>query len=246
MVALVSHRTNAGDSPENTLPGIEAAIRDGCRAIEVDVRATRDGALVLMHDETLERTTGDPRRVSDVTLDEVRRLRVLNPGGSLAAATIPTLEEAIDAIRGRAIIEVDFVDYELTDTLIDLVNASGAAPWTWWTPHLPEVARRQRDGCPGSRVYLGISRDDGIFRNLFEAIDVAAGLGIAGINPSHRLLDVATVEAAHTRGLEVACWTLNDEAATERVLRLGVDLVTTDYPRMVADVAARLGVPLDR
>ena len=56
---VVSHRTNAGDAPENTLAGIEAAVRDGCAAVEVDVRASADGALVLLHDETLARTTGE-------------------------------------------------------------------------------------------------------------------------------------------------------------------------------------------
>jgi glycerophosphoryl diester phosphodiesterase len=72
---VVSHRTNRGTAAENTLAGIESAIVDGAQGVEVDVRATRDGELVLMHDASLLRTTGDPRFLNEVAADEASRSR---------------------------------------------------------------------------------------------------------------------------------------------------------------------------
>src|SRR5690606_14769703 len=118
--------------------------RDGARAVEIDVRRTRDGALVLMHDETLERTTGDPRAVADVTLADLDALRVTRTSagqpGEHAPQPVPTLEAALRAVEGRAAVVVDFVLDEIAQDCVDLVNHLGAAPWTWWTAHPPRLA----------------------------------------------------------------------------------------------------------
>ena len=117
---LIAHRTAMGLCPENTIVGIEAAIASGVDGVEIDVRATRDGVLVLMHDASLERTTGDPRDVEAVTLDELRALRVLDPHGDVGPQPVPTFAEALQATAAtHLVIEVKQTGIE------ELVRASG-------------------------------------------------------------------------------------------------------------------------
>ena len=101
MAIVISHRTQMGTMPENTLAGIDAAIEGRADAIEIDVRATADGELVLMHDATLERTVGDPREPGEVTLEELRGLKLLDPFGNAGRQPIPSFEETLACVAGR-------------------------------------------------------------------------------------------------------------------------------------------------
>lgn len=237
---VVSHRTNAGDAPENTLAGIAAAIRDGCDAVEVDVRATRDGALVLMHDETLTRTTGDTRALAAVTRAELRALRVRDPHGQTPPQPVPTLAEALAATRGRCVLEIDLPLRGLEAAIVAAVRAAEAEAWTWFTAHPPQDAVFLRRACPAARVYLSVAPAPVWVADLDAAVAAAATLGLHGINASLDTLDAASVERAHARGLLVGTWTVDAPAAVERALDLGVDAITTNVPRRVfAAIAAR-------
>lgn len=98
---------------ENSLAAIDAAIAAGAHIVEVDVRHTRDGQLVLMHDAEVDRTTDGKGKVEDLTLAEVRRLRLVPQG------QVPTLEEALDRARGRCVVDID-----LKTSRVDLVVAA--------------------------------------------------------------------------------------------------------------------------
>ncbi len=240
---IVSHRAAGGTHPENTLSGIRASLEVGVAAIEIDVRATRDGALVLMHDETLARTTGDPRPVANVTLEELRALRVIatSAGGSggYDPEPIPTLEEALRAIDGRAAIVVDFVVNEIADVCVEAVVSAKANEWTWWTCHPPRLAASLLAACPGSRSFLGWTPNDGIAHAPAEAVDLAKRYGLAGLMADHRYIDAAAVDYAHGRGLAVYCWTVNDAGRMAELAALGVDGMTTDYPARLREVLRR-------
>ncbi|MSQ31004.1 MAG: glycerophosphodiester phosphodiesterase family protein [Dehalococcoidia bacterium] len=223
---VVSHRTNAGDQPENTLAGIAAAIRDRADGVEVDVRVTRDGALVLMHDETLLRVTGDPRRIADVTLDELRALRVRDPRGVQPFQPVPTLAEAIAAVDGRCAIVIDCKLRGLEERVAATVRAADAQAWTWFTPDHAEDAALLARECPRSRVLLSTWGAD-----VGEAIEVAAGLGLAGVNADHEAVSAAHVERAHALGLLLGVWTVNSPGEIARALDLRVEIVMTDLPR---------------
>src|SRR5690606_8903768 len=149
-----------------------------------DVRRTSDGALVLMHDATLHRTTGDHRAVAEVSIADLAEVRVRNArwgASDYPPQPIPTLEEALRAIDGRAAIVVDFVVPEVAEACAALVDREGAAGWTWWTAHSPHVAAHLRDATPGSRSFLGWSADGGIAHGPAEAVDLAVRHGLAGL-----------------------------------------------------------------
>lgn len=110
-VMVVAHRGCWRDAAENALSGIEACVRMGVDVVELDVRRTRDGALVLMHDETVDRTTDGTGQVSDLTLAQVRALRLRagagGPSAALTQESPPTFAEAIEAARGNVLVNLD-------------------------------------------------------------------------------------------------------------------------------------------
>lgn len=108
-VIAVGHRGTVQYAPENTIAAFERAIELGVDLLEMDIRETRDGHLVVIHDETVDRTTNGTGKVSDLTLAE---LQALDAGAWFAprfkGEKVPTLEETLRAIRGRALPDIDF------------------------------------------------------------------------------------------------------------------------------------------
>lgn len=137
-ILAVAHRGSWRQAPENSLAAIEDAITLGAEIAEVDVQATADGALLLLHDETLDRTTGMPGKLAAMTFDELRELRLIARDGATHAnavsparteQTLPTLAAALEAARGRILLNIDLKgltrSIALAEKVFDLVIAAG-------------------------------------------------------------------------------------------------------------------------
>jgi glycerophosphoryl diester phosphodiesterase len=128
-VLVASHRACWGQAPENSLQGIATCIADGIDIIEIDVRETADGQLVLMHDSTLDRTTSGKGKLSAIALADLRKLR-LKPGmggrsmTELSDSVVPTLDEALKATKGRILINMDAKE-PLQDRIFAAVEKAG-------------------------------------------------------------------------------------------------------------------------
>ncbi|MQC48374.1 MAG: hypothetical protein DWG77_04680 [Chloroflexi bacterium] len=243
---VVAHRALAGPAsghgvlqPENALAGIEGALALGVDAIEVDVRRTRDGHLVLMHDATLRRTTGNARAVAEVDLAEVQMLSLLPRVVGVEPERVPTLDEAMRLIDGRCAIVLDFVDDEIADDLVATVRRFDAATWTWWTAHGPRLAQRLAETTPGSRSLLGWAYNEGFFATPADAIEGCVRRGLTGLNADHRYIDETAIRYAHREGVQVGVWTVNELRRMAALTHLGVDAITTDQPRTLQAVLAR-------
>ena len=254
---VIGHRGASGELPENTLASFERALARGAAILESDVHATRDGALVLIHDDVLERTTDGHGRVADRDLAE---LRALDAGYLFAPAEagrfpfrgqglrIPTLDEAFEAFPGAR------WNLELKERLPALVEGT--------------VERVRRAGAE-ERVLLAAS-DDGLMADLRAhlaktgarpAVGASAGdvlrfvrAALAGKAPppgpmalqvppdfaGRPLVTRSFVEHAHRHDLVVHVWTVNEPDEMHRLLDLGVDGIMSDFPgRVAAVVAAR-------
>ena len=232
---VISHRTNEGDAPENTLLGIARSIEDGCDVVEVDGRATSDGGLVLLHDETLARTTGDPRPVLDVTYEELSALRCGAPQGH-PPQPIPTLAEAYAAVLApdgtpRIVVEVDIPARGIEADVAALIRTLHAEPHSLFTPSTEAEVRLMQRHCPEVPVFFDITHDVLPPDELARRIRLAAALGVRAINPTFRALTPEAITLAHDLGLEVACWTVDAPEDLARMVALGVDAITTNYPR---------------
>ncbi len=170
-VAISAHRgQSADDHPENSVAGIEATGRAIPGVIlEIDAALTRDGALVLMHDETMQRTSTGTGRVADLTLAQVRAARLEATNGAVTAAPPPTLREALDAAgRVGAIASVDLKPSDeaatiaLARAVIAEVRAAGAQDRVILITYSPETARAVADLAPEMMISAGLNDVSGL------------------------------------------------------------------------------------
>jgi glycerophosphoryl diester phosphodiesterase len=225
-----------GSMPENSLAGIAAALADGADGVEIDVRATADGELVLMHDDSLQRTTGDPRELSSVTLDELRALRLLPLQPYAETEPPPTLAEALQAVAGRAILVVEVKQAGIHDAVASAIRSARAAGWCWIWAFDPAVAAACHEALPEVPVALNAGRRTHEHYGYASPLEVAHREGLRAISLDHRLVEPVLVEEAHRGGIEVYTWTVNERKDVERVLSAGVDAICGDHPRLIADV----------
>lgn len=224
---IVAHRgVHAGTGPwENTLAALRAALDEGVRMIEIDVRVTRDGAVVLLHDATLERLWGDPRAIGDVDLAEVRALG----GGD---RRIPLLTEALELLRGTgAILLIDMDEPGPAGPAAEVVRETAAESFSAWCGH-PEAMRTVRAALPDAEIWQPWSSAEPP-----TAADLAE-LRPAVVNANHLLVGRTWVEAVHDLGAAVSCWTVDDPAQAAHLTMIGVDSITTNRVREVQDAVA--------
>ncbi len=255
---VIGHRGAAGECPENTLPSFEQALREGADILETDVHATRDGAVVVCHDDRVDRTTDGSGRIAELRLDELRRLDAgarFSPDGGRThpwrgrGVRIPTLEELFAHFpEAHVNIEIKAPEAVATTGTLELVERHGRAARTLVTAESPETMARirgevHRRGLP---VAVGACRDDvaAFLRSAtagepppegFVALQVPAEFGC------RPLVTREFVAHAHRHGLEVHVWTINEPEEMQRLLDLGADGIVTDYPGRLAALLRERG-----
>ena len=226
---LVAHRGTAQPDRENTLPAVLAALDQGAEAVEIDVRTTRDGVAVVLHDATLERLWGDPRAVADLDAAEVA---VLGDGD----VRIPTVAELLALLDGRgATLVVDAVDARDSRAAAIASREAAADVRMVWCGH-PDAVAAVRDELYDAETWLA-----------WESLSPPDADDLTTLAPSTLNLDVAfltpaLVEGAHRLGLAVSCWTIDDAALARWAADQGVDSITTND---VSGVRAALARPDD-
>lgn len=159
---LQAHR--AGDRPgaaENSLAAINASLADGAAFVEIDVARTADGVLVLMHDDTVERTTTGTGHVVDMTYDELAALTLVDVDGRDTGEPVPTLAEALEALDGRGFAQIDRKRPVTFDEIADVIEAANATDRVMVITYSIEQAIALSRRLPGVMVSTGIdSRDD--------------------------------------------------------------------------------------
>ena len=249
-VAISAHRAvSAPDQPENSIAAIEATGRSIPNAIlELDAVLTRDGHLVLMHDETMERTTTGRGRVADLTLAQVKRARLKGSNGALTRAAPPTLGEALDAAgRVGAIASIDLkpaeggATFDLARVVIDQVRRSGAANRVILITYNDADARAVAAMAPEMMISAGLSGVDAL-----QGLNAPQILAWTGTREERPALWRALREA----GVEVQFGTLGAEGVRRDdryaadgdvseyrdLVRQGVTVIATDTPLAVKSV----------
>ena len=240
---IIGHRGARTNAPENTLAGLRRAHEEGATWVEFDVKLTRDGIPVLIHDETLERTTDGRGAVRDLTLAELRRVDAGCPavfGDRFRGERIPTLEESLALLRDLRMgfnLEVKpcpGLEAETTRAALAVVArvwpAAAEPPVISSFKHAAlETARQVAPDLP--RGFLAERLED-------DFLAKARALGCATLHPGYRHLTRAQVEAARAGGLPVLAWTVNDPARAVELRGWGVDSLITDVPGAIAAAIA--------
>lgn len=234
---IYAHRGASAYCPENTMSAFYLAVQLGADGIETDVQLTKDGKLVLIHDDSVVRTAGGQGRVRDLTLEELRRL---DAGGwfhpAYAGERIPLLEELLQLAKSSGI----FLNLELKG------DPSGPAELEKKTIRLIQSCRMQ------GRVIL--SSFNAASLAACKRIDPSVRTGFLysyslekpwtflhkiradALHPASSLVTKKMVDAARRRGIEVNSWTANQAAEIRRMLECGVDGIISDVPDRAAAV----------
>ncbi len=228
-----------GATPENTLAGIDAALGDGVDGIEVDARATRDGTVVLMHDASLERAVGDPRELSQLSIEELAALRVLDPHRTAGPQPVPTLADALACVDGSCMLVIEVKERGIEEAIAKTLRAANAAGWCWIWAFDPSVGLAFRAALPEVPVALNVGPRSAERFGFGSHVDVATRAGFAAVSLAHAMVNEQATAEARRRGLAVYTWTVDERADIERVLNAGVDAVCTNFPRRVGTVLRR-------
>ena len=218
---IVSEAACIGHAPENTLAGIEAALNFGADAIEVDVRATSDDVPVLIHDDSVDRTTGGTGRIHEMPLSAVRKL---DAGGG---QHIPTLAQTIDLIRGRALLVVEIKQPDIEEAVVRVIRDLGATVHCESHSFAPDIVQRMRTAEPRMAAALLTFGRDNDWPAFF---DLALSLGAQGVSVHGAYSKPAVVRAAQRRSLTFTAWMVDEEKHLLTIRDAGVDRICTSYP----------------
>ena len=221
---ITAHRGSSSEAPENTIPAFEKAIEEGADYVEMDVRLTSDGELVLMHDPSTKRTTGVDKLVCDSTYEELQQLDAgaEYPEGC-AGSKIPTLKDAIDTCKGKVMMNIELKtvrnDGELEKKVAELLRENHMEEQCIVTSFkqrsLVRIKKDDPDIVTGYIYSFGYSN-----RTNYEAMDV--------LSIDARYLTRQVVTGAHKKGIMVCAWTVNTSSEMRRMMAIGVDNIITD------------------
>ncbi len=254
---VIAHRGGADVAPEGTLPLFRQADSLGADILELDLRRSADGALVVFHDRRVHRVTEDTGRVDRLTLARLQALDAgyrWSPDGGRThpyrgkGLRIPTLEEFLAAFPGRRLlVELKSGHEDSARRLCDDLRSHGMESLTIVASFRHETLSAFREACPevatsASAREVAIDwglralRLDGLVEPAFDAYHVPESAGpIDLVNPRF-------VEGARRRGLPVQVWTVNREEDMERLIETGVDGIMTDRPERLIQRLRRRGL----
>ena len=253
---LFGHRGASGVVPENTLDAFAAGVHAGADHLELDVHATADGEIVILHDDVVDRTTDGSGPVRSFELTALRGLdvgyRFRAPDGTYPyrgrGLGIPTLAELLAALPDVPLnIEVKQAEPPIVAAVLAVLDRFGARERTLLAAEDGAIMTSIRAAAPD--VLTSFSAPE-----VAEFVYRLRDGELAGYRPPGIALQVppafgdvqiiteASVGAAHELGLEIHAWTINDEVEMDRLLDLGVDALITDFPARAAAVLRRRGV----
>lgn len=248
--ANFAHRGASARAPENTIEAFRLAVEAGAGGLELDVHVTRDGEVVVIHDATVDRTTDGSGAVAGMTLDELRRLDAgyrFSPDGGRTfpyrghEVRIPTLAEVYEEFPDTCVnADIKEARPGAEETVYRVIQHASAEARTLVASTDHRVLRRFRR-VSGDTVSTGASRREiaafyALSRLHLEAL-VSPAYDALQVPVEHSGITLVTsrfLSAAHARGVRVDVWTINDPAEMSRLLDLGVDLIMTDRPEVLA------------
>jgi glycerophosphoryl diester phosphodiesterase len=213
----IGHRGARAYEPENTIRSFSYALTLGVDAIELDVRKTKDGQLVVMHDGDLDKTTNGKGEVSELSLEEIKKYVTEKD------EHIPTLGEALDFIGDRVKVFVELKEAGLEEAVLGLVTKRGMVGSVVVISFLEPVLRRIRELNPDIATGLVYVRHKNPVQ---AALDLKAQYLLSLYHFTH----TANIKKAHEAGLKVIVWTVNTKEEVEEYKNKGVDGIASDRP----------------
>lgn len=251
---VIAHQGGEGLRPSNTMAAFQNAVELGVDVLEMDLHSTSDGVLVLMHDDTVDRTTDGSGAIKEMTLAEIKQLDAgyywTDDEGQTypfrdQGITVPTMEELFIAFPDMPMnIEIKQQEPSIVEPFCQLIHAYNMQDKVLIPSFHPETMVEFREKCPGVatamsepeiRVFYGLNLAflGRLFSPPGEAFQVPEYSG------DTHVVTPRFVSGAQRRNIAVHVWTVNDPADMQRFIDLGVAGIITDRPDLLLDVAGR-------
>lgn len=242
---IIAHRGASYDSPENTIEAMRLAWRQEADGVEIDLRLSRDGRAVVIHDASTTRTGGREKLVREQTLEELRELDMgAWRGRAWTGARLPTLEEAIDTLPPKGLLLIELKDgVDLVTPVVKAVRAAKKEPWQIMPISFSFAAcRKIKRLLPDNPVQL-LARDPAPWEGDREAvIRHALRAKLDGLNLHWRWpWDKDFREAALEAGLDLYAYTVDEPSVFRGLMSYGVKGVTTNRPAFIREALAEEG-----
>jgi glycerophosphoryl diester phosphodiesterase len=243
IVMVAAHRAAHLDFPENSLPAIQEAIRIGVDIVELDVKVTKDGIPILMHDGTINRTTTGTGKPSDFTLEELRQFRLVHQGET-TDELIPTFEEALMLVKNNVLVDIDIKTDQL-DPIIDVIKKLKCEDQVFWFDNdyeaLEYVRNADHDFMLMPRAYSIEMADSAIVRFQPAAVHIDFKFYTEEV--------VTLIKSNNARiwinalgAYDPAFGTEKEDEALEKILRYGANIIQTDQPELLLKLLTNKGL----
>jgi glycerophosphoryl diester phosphodiesterase len=231
----IAHRgaSGTGLAPENTLAALELAIQTGVDLIEIDVRASADGQIVVIHDANLDRTTDVQGAVQDTRLEDIRRA---DAGGwfgpQFAGERVPLLEEVLDLARHRAVVLIEIKAAFIAERVLQIVEYAAAEDYVViqaFSARTIERVKRLSPATPTALLVGKLPTTPSRLRARRMAREVLE-IGANTLAIWHATLTPPFFEEMRKRGVSVWTWTVDEEVTMRDLIQMGVQGIITNYP----------------
>lgn len=250
-VAVIAHRGSSMVAPENTLAAVEQALVDGADYVEIDVRLSADNEVMVYHDRSLTRLTGDSREFGDLTREELSRVDIGSWfGDAFQNETIAGLDEALALTRGKAGLMIDMKplpgqEQVLARAVLTALDAETDIRYRCWATQQSALTAVTACGFPNAFMDMRVAAmsPDMVTYLKQQAPELRVTLLAQLILPGtldrrsydalglrHNRISNQEIRLAALYGYEIHAWTVNDRARMSTMIDLGVDAIITDYP----------------
>lgn len=236
-----AHRGASGYAPENTLEAFNLAVRQKADGVELDVQMTKDGQLVVIHDERIERVSDGTGYVKDFTLNELREFNFNRTHPEYARVQIPTLSEVYESLKPTKMtinVELKTGIYAypgIEESVVALTEKMGMTGQIIYSSFNHRSVAKVKTLCPKARtgiLYADVTVD---------TVEYAEHIGVDALHPGLWHLHMPGLAGEWLKSpLAVHVWTVNEEKDLEEMIGLGVDAVITNYPDRAVSVRKRL------
>ncbi|MCU4156131.1 hypothetical protein J1N10_09080 [Carboxylicivirga sp. A043] len=235
-IAVVGHRGAGALAPENSLAAINKAIELQVDLIEIDVQRTKDNVIIVLHDESIDRTSNGEGVVGEMTFKEIRSKQLLDANGKESDQIIPTLTEVMELINGQTQLLIEIkqgseVYPGIEDEIVKLIADKKAEAWCVVQSFNDDILLKVHDLNPDLRLhklFYGNIFGLGIKRKALDAYP-----HVEAFNSFYWLTSKRFVEKVHQLNKKVHVWTVNSAGAVKQSKKKGVDGVITDNPTLL-------------
>ncbi|NKE71740.1 glycerophosphodiester phosphodiesterase [Candidatus Manganitrophus noduliformans] len=233
-IIIWAHRGASGHAPENTLVAFQKAMAMGADGIECDLRESREGDLVVFHDPTIKRLTGQSGRVVDLTLSELKRLDIgswFSP--SFAKQTVLTAAELIDKIPPPFLLNLE-IKAASPQKVVDLIQKKGIVDRVIVSSFDHILLKKVRSLHPTLPIGYLVDREP-----LKKILQEARRLEAVSIHLASKRVTPDLIEIAHKEGFKVYAYTVNEPSQMNLFMGMGIDGLFTNYPDRLAEVLSK-------